>query len=85
MSSYNLQEVVEVRELYDVDLANNLLSDGWKLLELKTDRVSRTTVERTNYEWGLLNLGILTGEKDAPITQEELKTKYILGRYKTSG
>ena len=72
---------MEVKELYKVEEVNELLQDGnWKLLEFVTEKVVRTTIEESE---GCVILGglIYASAKGTPVVNEELKTKYILGRY----
>ena len=75
-----LDGILEVREEFNSDTVNLLLSEGnWKLLEVSTHKVTTTGIEYGEEEW-LIGL-LYEAKKPVPIVNEEQVTKYVLGRY----
>lgn len=77
----NLEGIMEVREFYDCKPVNKLLKEGnWKLLEMRSEKLTKTETESSI---SLLLGGLLyTNTEVVPIVNEELRTKYVIGKYK---
>lgn len=77
----NLEGILEVSELFNLKNVNELLGNGnWRLLEIRTEKVRKDIPVTDSSEWlfGLL----YEGSQTTSFVQEELITKYVLGRYK---
>lgn len=79
-TKYNLEGIMEVREFYDYEPVNKLLKEGnWRLLEMRSEKLTKTDTEDSVFM--LLGGLLYTGTEVVPIVNEELRTKYVLGKY----
>ena len=80
-TKYNSERIMEVREFYDCKPVNELLKEGnWRLLETRSEKLTKTEKEHSLFM--LLGGLLYTGTEIVPIVNEELQTKYVLGKYK---
>lgn len=78
-----LDDIIEIKELENIDEVNSLLSTGsWRLIDVKSEKVKTTETKESG--GSELFLGFLYESQPTivPIENEYIETKYIIGRYK---
>jgi len=81
-TNQNLEGIIEVKELHSEAKVNKLLQDGnWRLLQLTTEKVIKTTVKEGQAH-SIFGGILYAGGANMPVVNEELQTKYVLGKYR---